>query len=150
MWNLSLDIFKVAPMPIRCTAECLACFKSKAAMSPKTARLVQWNVEIISKILRQIEAQRELSSDCPDGTTTFGSGNGTVINEVQEVIALPNFNGKPTRDSKSVKLDKKVGHQLHNLVSTVATLYRDNPFHNFEHTSLVTMEVIKLITQILS
>jgi hypothetical protein len=34
--------------------------------------------------------------------------------------------------------------QLEDYVSAVASMYRDNPFHNFEHASHVVMSVVKL------
>jgi hypothetical protein len=48
----------------------------------------------------------------------------------------------------SIELADEVTSQLHNYVSTIASLYRDNPFHNFEHASHVTMSVVKLLSRI--
>jgi hypothetical protein len=39
-------------------------------------------------------------------------------------------------------------HQLDDYVSAVASMYRDNPFHNFEHASHVVMSVAKLLSRI--
>jgi hypothetical protein len=44
----------------------------------------------------------------------------------------------------------KSASQLHNYVATIASLYRDNPFHNFEHASHVTMSVVKLLSRIVA
>jgi hypothetical protein len=43
------------------------------------------------------------------------------------------------------KLTRKYFAQLSSFVSSIAALYQDNPFHNFEHASHVTMSVVKLL-----
>jgi hypothetical protein len=40
--------------------------------------------------------------------------------------------------------------QLEDYVSAVASMYRDNPFHNFEHASHVVMSVVKLLSRIVA
>jgi hypothetical protein len=40
--------------------------------------------------------------------------------------------------------------QLRRYVTKIASLYRDNPFHNFEHASHVTMSVVKLLSRIVA
>jgi len=47
-----------------------------------------------------------------------------------------------------VALDETVMTQLQNYVTSIALLYRSNPFHNFEHASHVTMSVVKLLSRI--
>jgi len=38
--------------------------------------------------------------------------------------------------------------QLEHFVTTIASMYRDNSFHNFEHASHVTMSVTKLLSRV--
>jgi hypothetical protein len=73
-----------------------------------------------------------------------------VLNEVQEVIALPNFIGEPSRDPSTIQLRDEVVNQLRGFVATVAALYRDNPFHNFEHASHVAMATVKLLSRVVN
>jgi hypothetical protein len=40
-----------------------------------------------------------------------------------------------------------VHDQLSSFVSSIASMYQDNPFHNFEHVSHVTMSVVKLLSR---
>ena len=40
--------------------------------------------------------------------------------------------------------------QLRNYVTLIAKAYRDNPFHNFEHASHVTMSAVKLLNRIVA
>lgn len=48
----------------------------------------------------------------------------------------------------NVKLSPAIRAQLHDYVSKIESLYRDIPFHNFEHASHVSMSVNKLMRRI--
>merc|ERR1711988_986588 len=78
---------------------------------------------------------------------------GTVLDEVKEVITLPEFNARAANksgDYEFLELPEAVSRQLHEYVRSIAGLYRNNPFHNFEHASHVTMSVIKLLSRIVA
>jgi hypothetical protein len=129
----------------------------------KTQRLVEWNVEILSFLLQQIVAAR---GTVPNKTTSSAdhlleaveneimeNTTGTVLDEFKEIIELPVIHAKELltrKDPKSVQLDVEVVSQLRNFLSHVATMYRPNPFHNFEHASHVTASVRKLLTRIVN
>jgi len=54
-------------------------------------------------------------------------GGPSIINEVQEIITLPRFSQKEAEqmpDPNSLELGEDVVNQLHDYVSTVASLYR--------------------------
>jgi class 3 adenylate cyclase len=75
----------------------------------------------------------------------------TVFDEVAEIITLPNFSPeaiKALEHSDEVDLGEVVMSQLHDYICTIAQLYRENPFHNFEHASHVTMSANKLLNRI--
>jgi hypothetical protein len=77
----------------------------------------------------------------------------TVIDEVKEIITLPRFNAEASIkevDLDAVLLGPNVLGQLRFYISTVASMYKDNPFHSFEHASHVTMSVIKLLSRIVA
>jgi class 3 adenylate cyclase len=85
----------------------------------KNARLVDWNVDQLLALLTKVVMKRRASDPhLPPG-------------------ANPN-----------VKLAPTVRVQLHAYVAKIESLYRDIPFHNFEHTSHVTMSVNKLMKRI--
>ena len=66
---------------------------------------------------------------------------GTVLDEVQEIIALPEYDSsiaKQRKDPETVELAENVTDQLRSFVSCVASMYRGNAFHNFEHASEYT------------
>jgi hypothetical protein len=51
---------------------------------------------------------------------------------------------------EDVELDPVVLDQLQNYVAAVASMYRNNPFHNFEHASHVVMSAVKLLSRIVA
>lgn len=129
----------------------------KAGMTKKTKSLIQWNVEALSKLLKQIIAHRgnsgrdETSVKWHVGLAQHG---GTVIDEVQEIVSLPKLTRKGRQmqhmDISSITLSPEVEDQLTDFVTHLAGMYRANPFHNFEHASHVTLSVNKLLSRIVA
>ncbi|CAB9515672.1 Receptor-type guanylate cyclase gcy [Seminavis robusta] len=129
----------------------------------KAARLIEWNVDILKGALKQIVARRNAmakakkkamlprAKSCaiiqPPGAV------GSVIDEVCEIIELPDFDhelSKKQEDPESIELPEDVVQQLKKYVTSVADLYHNNPFHNFEHASHVIMSVSKLLSRIVA
>jgi Adenylate and Guanylate cyclase catalytic domain len=149
------------------------------ASNEKTTRLVDWNADMLLRLLKQIIAFRHATeknksnhskdsffrrssyalpaptfgSDIPIGEIDGDSSTDTVINEVLEIIDIPEFDVRVTHDSldpSTVELDDVICQELKAYVKTIALLYRDNPFHNYEHASHVTMSVAKLLSRIVA
>jgi len=126
-------------------------------MSSKIRRLVEWNVDILTGLLKEIVVRRASSNDGasnnisnPDELTIESR---TPLEEVEEIISLPDFNAKaharqPARDD--ITLPDTVTEQLHSYVGNIAAMYNNCPFHNFEHASHVTMSVVKLLSRIVA
>jgi hypothetical protein len=75
------------------------------------------------------------------------------LDEVIEAIALPKFDSKAatgTSNHHLVQISPSVVSALRKYVSIIASTYRDNPFHNFEHACHVTMSVDKLLKRIVA
>eukprot|EP00934_Nitzschia_sp_Nitz4_P004638 Nitzschia sp. Nitz4//scaffold197_size40390//30718//39231//NITZ4_007521-RA/size40390-augustus-gene-0.11-mRNA-1//1//CDS//3329540496//4628//frame0 len=93
-------------------------------------------------------------------TNTFQSFGGDdsqafvdsiALDEVVEVITMPKFSStsiQAMENATSVELDEVVVNQLKDYITTIAHMYRENPFHNFEHASHVTMSANKLLNRI--
>jgi hypothetical protein len=129
--------------------------KLQSLASDKTRRLIDWNVEVLLRLLGQIVACRITHPVKISGVFVRNSASPkgqTVLDEVKEIITLPNFNAKSAelrkKDSATTQLNDDVVQQLREYVANVAALYRCNPFHNFEHASHVTMSVVKLLSRI--
>ena len=129
----------------------------------RTMRLVEWNVGLLSRLLRQMIARRKTQkkkraankSSLPSTTTDeVATKQGeTVLDEVKEIIELPAFDHdwhETEDDPDCIELDPSVLSELRDYVSTIASMYRDNPFHNFEHASHVGMSVSKLLSRIVA
>jgi len=126
----------------------------------KIERLVDWNVQSLLHILEEIVAQRKARGSTESGAgdllrlPTMKADSTSFLDEVQEIICLPEFDqlAGPQRNVNlsEVEIPEIVVEQLRDLVTAIATLYRHNPFHNFEHASHVTMSVIKLLSRIVA
>jgi hypothetical protein len=122
------------------------------------ARLVAWNCELLVKLLKQVVAQRKAlqytsqsqSNELAYLTQHLGKDK-MVVDEVAEIISLPEFDENGCYDTEAAaELDTKVVFQIQEYVTIIASLYHDNPFHNFEHASHVTMSVCKLLSRIVA
>ncbi|MGK3760746.1 MAG: hypothetical protein ACI8RD_013064 [Bacillariaceae sp.] len=137
----------------------------------KRNRVADWVVEMLDKLLKEMKAKRELTGIKPDSQETIealesqtggehdGSinfTNDTVIDEVADVLKLPmyaaNIVGSADTSSKktTAPLDQDVMDELKDYVYSIASMYNNNPFHNFEHASHVSMSCIKLLNRIAS
>ena len=117
-------------------------------------RLIDWNVDILTGLLKQIVAQRKAKKqeETEELDIRFHT-QGTVLDELTEIIALPQFAPEILEgdeiDPENIELDDEVEEQLRDFVTMVACMYRDNFFHNWEHASHVTMSAQKLLRRVL-
>ena len=122
----------------------------ESSLPPRIKRLVDWNVDVLKRLLKQVVAKRNatmneqfdiqhpkmMAMEMNIGSDTY------VLNEVKEIIELPEFNvevHKRQENPNKIVLPKEVEDQLRLYVSSIAAMHRDNPFHNFEHASHVMM-----------
>jgi class 3 adenylate cyclase len=120
-------------------------------------RLIKWNVEVLHDLLNRLVTSRNTCANTQMTTPEESSGPSkarvgtSVIDEMTEIISLPRFDPKLHQSLHPVKLPGVVKQQLHEYVSNIALLYRDDvPFHNFEHASHVIMSATKLMKRIMS
>jgi hypothetical protein len=129
----------------------------------KTKRLVDWNVDILLRLIRRIVARRNAECGGKRSRKALPKSNPSLtavstgvpkcnpLDEVVEVIELPEFNQNIQEENPdSIVLDQDVARETQEYVTTIATLYRENPFHNFEHASHVCMSVAKLMNRIVA
>lgn len=75
----------------------------------------------------------------------------TVLEEFEEIIYLPQIGVEDFKKRKNpnlVQLPDKVEKQLQEFLTGIASMYRENYFHNFEHAAHVTASVRKLLSSI--
>lgn len=100
-------------------------------------RLVEWNVNILQGLVRKIVAFRQKANTSGTETPTqtqFELRDGhTYLDELQEIIELPQHQIDGTEvNEEDVVLPAVVIDELRHLVATIAKMYNNNPFHNFE------------------
>jgi hypothetical protein len=107
--------------------------------SGKHNRLVSWNSDILSRLLRHIIARREACGIVADPLEKLVQMEADVgrsllaLSEVSEVIDMPPYDNRCDQvDPSTVTLSHEVTRQLHHYCQTISALYRENSFHNFE------------------
>lgn len=105
-------------------------------------RSIDWVVELFKEYIKPILAKNSASTrnDKLKGKLDPSQATSPMerpLDEVQDVIDLPALNpallARQEKISKSLELDESLTEKLRNYVVGIASLYRDNPFHNFEH-----------------
>jgi hypothetical protein len=117
-------------------------------LSEKYQRLVAWNVEVLSRLLKEIQAKRQLSGVVPDSeekiqAVELSFDNGSlVLDELVDIISLSDCNLSIKKKNVDViELSPKVTRQLGDFLSILASYYRENAFHNFEHVRKCILHV---------
>ena len=115
--------------------------ETTVTLNGKSKRLVDWNVQVLLRFLKLIVTRRGTSDDCilSDDWHSVIKPDVGVVDEVAEIIALPEFTKTAGAESECAQINAEVEFQLHEYVTAIAQMYRNNPFHNFQHASHVTM-----------
>jgi hypothetical protein len=104
----------------------------------KTNQLIDWNVETLGQLLREVMVKRNGKSVRRSTTNLLGkmansiSGDLIVVEEVAETIELPEFeaeNAGRAQESAEVTLSKEVMDELRRFVTVIASMYKQNAFH---------------------
>ena len=101
-------------------------------------RLVSWIVELLLDDIKKLVHHRQLC-----GVKGFSSSlvyhrpeGSSLIDEVQDKIQMPRFDAKSAdlleTHYQDISLGDKIEAELRQYVTTIAGMYRDNNFHNFE------------------
>ena len=159
--SVSSEIANIRDLSTHEDDEIINISANSKGLNETCSRLVTWNVEILSDLLKQVVAARlsrkqqktqRLSRVVDVDGKSFGTN---YLEEVKEIIELPEFNNNKKKQQKevdpsSVILSNVVMSELTEYVSMIATMYNANPFHNFEHASHVVMSVTKLLSRIVA
>ncbi|GKY98676.1 hypothetical protein MPSEU_000823900 [Mayamaea pseudoterrestris] len=130
----------------------------RRSASDATCRLIDWNTQILLNLLKPVVAHRVATKGFafqPDDSvlSSLISDEGNTLDEVREIIELPRLDtSQPIQhvDPDSIELDGDVEGQLRDFVTGIASMYRDNPFHNYAHACHVQMSMIKLLQRVVS
>ena len=104
-----------------------------SSFSPLTGRTIKWHVDYLARLLKNIAAKRSHQlTDTSREQLQLPPTTGTVLDEVQDSISLPEMNTRRDATPETIVLDSAVITQLHEFVATLACMYRNNGFHNFD------------------
>jgi class 3 adenylate cyclase len=142
---------------------CIEKFGNESVSQSRTLRLINWNVEQLLFLLKQVVVHRNAVTAAHSNfslealeskvSASTHQTNSLPLDEVQEIITLPEFDRSASRnrqDPDTVEISPVVLEQLKMFVTWIASMYRANPFHNFDHASHVLMSVIKLMSRIVA
>jgi hypothetical protein len=105
----------------------------------KVQRLIEWNTEVLSKLLQQIMASRPEKPPMDLSHLEKEMGKDTIaLDEFREIVSLPKIGPdemKNRRDPSEILIPLHVVAQLRTYITKVSQMYLDNPFHNFEVSS---------------
>lgn len=104
-------------------------------------RLVDYNTQVLERYLKKMVAMRQQKAMyaplAMEGVEALVPASvsvaGSIFDEVQESIALPTEPAKYLQDPDQVVLPSLVMSQLRDFVANIASMYRDVPFHSFDH-----------------
>jgi hypothetical protein len=108
----------------------------------KNSRLVDWNVDVLLGLLGNVVKKRANAVPIYTG--------GCILEEVTTIDGGTTVDtGRQGGRTFRLRIDDKVRLELHDFVTRIASLYRDVPYHNFEHASHVAMTANNLMKRIL-
>jgi hypothetical protein len=118
-------------------------------------RLVDWNFEVLQRLLKQILAKRAAAGKSGQTETPeFKKQEGhIVVEEVVETISFPDFDPSTSADkldANSVELSLAAASQLREYVTKIGHQFGHHPFHCLDHGSQVSMTANKLLSRIVS
>jgi len=127
-------------------------------LTDRLQRLVNWNVDLLSRLLQEVIARRQTKGTAPDPEEHLSGLEKDILHtsenslaEVCEIIKLPAYRPEfKLANPAAVLLSDEIIEQLRHFITMLALMYHDNPFHNFEHASHVTMSVVKLFSRIVA
>lgn len=136
--------------------------------SDKMTRLISWNVDVLTLLLKEIAASRRPDPEpgrstassrppLPVRTTTKASPAaavpGRVLDEVKEILSFPLSDAASSEkkfNEGDVELEETVLSQLRVYVTNIAAMYRNHHFHNFAHASHVVLCMTKMLSNIVA
>jgi len=75
------------------------------------------------------------------------------LDEVEKSLHMPAYNAKIASCRSrhdDIAIPEKAVNQLREFITVISSMYRSNPFHNFEHACHVTMSVKKLLNRVVA
>lgn len=116
-------------------------------------RLVDWFADLLLGYLQKVVLKNTSNRSAGKDILWKPSIDSSVIQfieEITEVIEMPEFNERTSGDPSTIELGPAARSQLRDYVAQIALFYKDNAFHNFEHACHVAMSASKLLKRIIA
>lgn len=114
-------------------------------------RLVNWNVEMLKQLLKQVVARRRALGLPNVPGVCLQTKPSSIVDEVVEVIDFPPFDPSvsPEKlDAESIDLGANVEEQLQLFVGDISSHFAKNDFHGLDHGSQVCMNTRKMLSRL--
>ena len=131
---------------------------SQAEKQREHLRVVDWTVEVLQSLLKEVIARRRSMKVMPDDDYNISLEEEEIenrrvnpIEEVEDTFRLPKYT--PTKedvDPSDIVINDEILKQLREFVMDISDTYNANPFHNFSHANHVTLSVVKLLKRIVA
>lgn len=111
---------------------------SKTGLDAKHTRLVEWNVDVVKRILVEVVTRRRELGISPTPVQEMRKlelqvqEERIVFGAVKEIVSLPKYTKGKGKLPAELELSDQVTNQLLAYITALAGMYRHNPFHNFE------------------
>jgi hypothetical protein len=128
---------------------------SKISSTSGQDRLVEWTTDLLQSLLQKVVVKRNANFKLRAGVDIpiECAGDSCIVQfveEVTEVIEMPSFDERIAGDPNAIDMGPAARSQLRDYVGLIASLYRNNAFHNFEHACHVAMSASKLLKRIIA
>ena len=118
-------------------------------------RLVRWNAAILESFLLKIVDNRNAHHRQSSFSTFSPTAEDKMLSfseKLSENIMFPDIKYQETyrKISSTMAISSVARAELIEYVARISSMYRDVPFHNFDHASHVTMSANKLLNRVCS
>ena len=119
-------------------------------VSERTSRLIDWNVDNLQRMLKEVVACKASRGMPQSKNLTLPITAFSIpLDDVVESIEFEPVSRKLTPvELALVRLDRDVVTQLHDFVTNIAIMYKDNDYNNFERASQMLLAITKFIARV--
>jgi hypothetical protein len=119
------------------------------------SRLIEHNTDILLGYLASVITNRHVGTGGSRAVKAIDHSQESKeipppIDSVADVIIFPNFDPYRSRKKANFEEVSHIRPILHDYVTEIADMYKDVPFHCFEHASHVTLAADKLMSRMVS
>jgi class 3 adenylate cyclase len=127
-------------------------------LSQEVCRLVEWNYEMLRYFLKLIVLSRVDATEAQARTVqslSFLTCKSFLEDEVTSVENIKPLDSsivmeKDIRSVHDFRLQGSTDSELREYVTSIALMYAEHPYHNFEHASFVAFSTVKLLHRIVA